>query len=133
MEFLDGLVPLEDCLASIDETPCSILSIGKGVGEVYELARLRRLKTLLPELRTKFDYILLNTPPVLPSATMGILADLADMHVLVIRAGTTPKQAVQQAFSMLGLTTEVQVILNAVEAQSMPSYLYEYSTAYSGK
>jgi len=133
MEFLDGLMSIEECLASIDESSCSILSTGKGVGEANELTRLRRLKTVLPELRTKFDYILLNTPPVLPSATMGILADMADMHVLVIRAGVTPKHAVQQAFAMLGLTAEAQVILNAVETQSMPSYFYGYSTAYSGE
>ena len=133
IEFLDGKVPLEDCLAVIDEAPCSILSTGRAAGEGNELTRLRRLKTVLPELRSKFDYILLNTPPVLPSATMGILADMADMHVLVIRAGVTPKQAVQQAFAMLGLTTEAQVILNAVETQSMPPYLYGYSSVYSGE
>ncbi|MDH5642268.1 MAG: hypothetical protein OEY28_13350, partial [Nitrospira sp.] len=131
IEFMDGLLPLEECLAVIDESPCSILTTGKTGGEGNELARLRRLKMMLPELRTKFDYILLNTPPVLPSATMGILADMADMHVLVIRAGITPKQAVQQAFVMMGLTTEAQVILNAVESQSMPSYLYGYPMAYS--
>jgi len=131
LEFLDGLVTLEDCLASIDDAPCSILSTGKRTGEVNELTRLRRLKTVLPEMRAKFDYILLNTPPVLPSATMGILADMADLHVLVIRAGTTPKHAVQQAFAMLGLTNEAQVILNAVESQSMPSYFHGYPMAYS--
>ncbi|MDH5669480.1 MAG: AAA family ATPase [Nitrospira sp.] len=133
LEYLDGLLSLEECLASIDETPCSILSTGKGLGEVNELTRLRRLKTVLPEMRTKFDYILLNTPPVLPSATMGILADMADLHVLVIRAGVTPKPAVQQAFAMLGLTAEANVILNAVEAQSMPAYFHGYSTAYGGE
>ncbi len=31
---------------------------------------------------------------------------------------------------MLGLMTEAQVILNAVEAQSMPSYIYGYPMAY---
>ena len=70
---------------------------------------------------------------MLPSATMGILASLADVLILVIRAGSTPKHIVQQAFTMLGFTAEAQVILNAVEAKSMPAYMYGYPTAYGAE
>jgi polysaccharide biosynthesis transport protein len=130
MELLDGKAQLEDCLSTIDEVPCSILLVGKTSGDLNELTRIQQLKILLPKLRNNFDFILINTPPVLPSATMGILASLADVLVLVIRAGATPKHVVQQAFSMLGLTTEAHVILNAVEAKSMPSYIYGYPMSY---
>jgi hypothetical protein len=52
---------------------------------------------------------------------------LADLHIMVIRAGTTPKHVVHQAFTMLRLSGEAYVILNAVEEQSMPPYMYGYS------
>ena len=130
IELLDGRARLEDCLSSIDEVPCSILLVGRSVGELNELTRIQELKALLTQLRSRFDYIIINTPPVLPSATMGILASLADVIILVIRAGSTPKHLVQQAFTMLGLTTEAHVILNAVETQSMPAYIYGYPMAY---
>jgi len=45
----------------------------------------------LSSQRQHFDYIIINTPSVLPSATMGILAILADTIAEVIRAGLTPK------------------------------------------
>jgi hypothetical protein len=53
--------------------------------------------------------------------------------VIVIRAGSTPKHIVQQAFTMLRLTTEAHVILNAVEAQSMPAYIYGYPMTYGNE
>jgi Mrp family chromosome partitioning ATPase len=79
-----------------------------------------------------FDYVIINAPPVLPRASVGILASLADLHIMVIRAGTTPKHVVQQAFTMLRLNGEAYVILNAVEEQSMPAFLNGYSKFLSG-
>jgi Mrp family chromosome partitioning ATPase len=94
------------------------------------MARIQQLKAILPKLRVRFDYMIINAPPVLPSATMGILASLADVLIMVIRAGVTPKHAVREAFAMLGLMTETHVILNGVEAQSMPHHMYGYPMPY---
>ena len=126
IELLNGEASLEDCLSAIDEVPCSILSIGRTGEDFNELTRIQQLKAILPRIRMNFDYVIINTPPVLPSASVGILASLADLHIMVIRAGTTPKHVVQQAFTMLRLSGEAHVILNAVEGQSMPSYMYGY-------
>jgi capsular exopolysaccharide synthesis family protein len=134
IEFLDGHASLEDCVSAIDECPCSVMAAGGAAGaggEWNELGRIQQLKVMLPELRAKFQYLIINTPPVLSSATMGILASLADELVLVIRAGYSPKHLVQKAFMMLGLTAQRQVILNGLDAQSMPNHLYGYTVPYS--
>lgn len=130
IQLLDGQAVLEDCLSAIDEAPCSIISVGGWSEEHKELTRIQQLSMLLPKLRTNFDYVILNCAPILPSATVGILASLADLLILVIRSGTTPKNAVQQALTMLGQTTEASVILNGVELQTMPYYMSEYTGAY---
>jgi polysaccharide biosynthesis transport protein len=133
IEFLDGRAKFEECLCTIDDVNCSVLLVGKPERELNELTRIQQLKSFLPEIRKHFEYIIINTPPVLPSATMGILASLADVLVFVIRAGTTPKHVVQQAFSMVGLASEANVILNAVEVQTMPAYIYGYPMAYGAE
>jgi polysaccharide biosynthesis transport protein len=130
IEFLDGQASLEDCVSVIDECPCFILETGRTGGECNELGMIQQLKGILPELRAQFQYLIINTPPVLSSATMGILATLADELVLVIRAGYSPKQLVQKAFTMLGLTLQRKVILNGLDAQSMPNHLYGYAMPY---
>ena len=126
IELLDGKASLENCLSAIDEVPCSILPIGRMGENVNELTRIQQLKAILPEIRITFDYVIINAPPVLPSASVGILASCADLHIMVIRAGNTPKHVVQQAFRMLRLSGEAHVILNAVEGLSMPTYMYGY-------
>ena len=131
LNLLDGEASLEDCLASIDEVPCRIMTVGRSRGEWNELARIERMKTLLPGLRSQFQYLIINTPPVLASATMGILASLADEVVMVIKAGSSPQHVVQKAFAMLGLTGERQVVLNGVDELSLPHYLYGYSMVYT--
>jgi len=133
IEFLDGRASLDDCVSVIDECPCSVMAAGGagGTGDEWnELVRIQQLKAMLPELRAKFQYLIINTPPVLSSATMGILASLADELVLVIRAGHSPKHLVQKAFTMLGLTAQRQVILNGLDAQSMPHQFYGYTMSY---
>ena len=130
LNFLDGEVLLDDCLAGIDEVPCTIMTVGRSRGEWNELARIEQLKAILPSLRSQFQYLLINTPPVLASATMGILASLADEVVMVVKAGSTPQHVVQKAFTMLGLTGEKQVLLNGVDELSLPHYLYGYSMLY---
>lgn len=132
IELLDGDASLESCLSAIDEVSCSILSVGQIGADFNEMVRIQQLRAILPEIRIDFDYIIINAPPVLPSASVGMLANLADLLVMVIRAGSTPKHAVQQAFTMLGLSGDAHVILNAVEAQSMPSYMYGYPMLYRG-
>ena len=133
IEFLDGGASLDDCVSAIDEYPCFVMAAGGAVGtggEWNELGRIQQLKAMLPELREKFQYLIINTPPVLASATMGILASLADELVLVIRAGHSPKHLVQKAFMMLGLTAQRRVILNGLDVQSMPHHLYGYTVPY---
>jgi len=132
IDLLDDEASLENCLSSIDEVPCLILSIGRMGEELNELTRIQQLKTILPKIQMNFDYVIINAPPVLPSASAEILASLANLHIMVVRAGTTPKHVVQQAFMMLRLSGEAYVILNAVEEQSMPPYMYGYSILNSG-
>ncbi len=132
-ELLDGQTSLENCLSVIDESACSILAAGGLTGEYNELWRIQQLKSILPTLREQFQYIFLNTPPVLSSASVGILASLADEIVWVVRAGSTPRNLVRKAFTMLSSATRQQVILNRVDAQSMSHHIYGYAMPYASE
>ena len=57
-----------------------------------ELTRIQQLKAILPrKIQMNFDYVIINAPPVLPSASAEILASMADLHIMVIRAGNDTK------------------------------------------
>lgn len=133
LDFLDGEASLEECLSPIDEVGCSIMTVGRSGREFNDLARVEQLKKVMSQLRTQFQYIVVNTPPVLASAMMGSLTSLADEIVMVIRAGSSPQHVVQKAFAMLSLNGEKLVVLNGVDEQSLPHYLYGYSMPYGGE
>lgn len=56
---------------------------------------------MLQRLRSEFEYVLIDSPPVLSVADSRILATIADAVVLVSRAFATPSSAVRQAKTLL--------------------------------
>ena len=74
----------------------------------------------------KFEYVILDTPPILPLADMNVLANLVDTLVLVVRSGETPRNVVQRALKMIEKgTAEVPIILNGVPNEDVPYYIQQ--------
>jgi protein-tyrosine kinase len=93
-----------------------------------ELLSNGRLKTLLARMSPVFDWIILDSPPLLPVADSSFLADLVDGVLLVVRAGQTPMATAQRSCQELQGRNVVGVVLNAVDpAHAYGSY---YSSAY---
>jgi protein-tyrosine kinase len=93
-----------------------------------ELLSNGRLKTLLARLAPVFDWVILDSPPLLPVADSSFLADLVDGVLLVVRAGITPTATAQRSCQELQGRNVVGVVLNAVDpAQAYGSY---YSSSY---
>ena len=116
-------VPIEECSACLGDVPCWIMPIGNLETNVYELLRTERFGQVLARCREKFEYILINTPPILPLATMNMLEQHADVMLLVVRASSTTHQVVKRALGSLRANKPIHVILNAVEGQSLPNYM----------
>lgn len=119
-------IPLENCIYSFEEAPCSIMPVGSSAVTSTELLRTDRLGGIIAQLRERFEYILINTPPIFPLAAMNVLARHADLLVLVVRANSTPKPVVQRALGFLQAIAPAHVILNAVKSHSLPSYMGDY-------
>jgi protein-tyrosine kinase len=93
-----------------------------------ELLSNGKLKTLLMRMAPVFDWVILDSPPLLPVADSSFLADLVDGVLLVVRAGSTPMATAQRSCQELQGRNVVGVVLNAVDpAQAYGSY---YSSAY---
>jgi len=75
-----------------------------------------RMRRIIEEAATKFDWVVLDTPPVglLPDA--HLLAEMVDMVVLVVNAGATPLRAVRRAVDALSRKRIVGVVLNRMGA-----------------
>ncbi len=124
VDVLHKEIPLEQCLSRLGEIPFWVLPIGSLEKRSTSLAKAPELARLLTDLRARFEYILIDAPPILPLADITVLAGLADVLVMVVRAGSTPQDVVRRALDTLRRATHPPVILNGVEPRSMPSYMY---------
>ncbi|MGE3957934.1 MAG: CpsD/CapB family tyrosine-protein kinase [Vicinamibacterales bacterium] len=81
-----------------------------------------RMKQLLALAGERFDWVIVDTPPVAFLPDAHLLSAMVDTVVFVIAAGHTPAPAVQRAVEELGRDRIIGVVLNRVEAVSLSHY-----------
>ena len=133
--LLAGRHTLEESIQAYEPVPqVSILTSGPINQDSPELIAPERLDSLLTDLGTKFEHIIIDSPPVLAVADAGVLASLVDGVVLVISADQTPRRAVSSARRVLELAGArvLGVVLNKVNSSQGEYYGY-YAEDYQGK
>jgi polysaccharide biosynthesis transport protein len=92
-----------------------------------DLLSSHRLTDAITELRKKYKFIVIDSPPIMAATDAVILSVQTDGVLLVVRSGETPKEAFARTRDLL---TSVKchilgVVLNAVDS-SAPDYYYSY-------
>ena len=116
---------LSDCLrgeadefSSIQANPRDnlfFMPAGRSVSNPAELLSNSRLKGLLDRIAPVFDWIIVDSPPVLPVSDANILAGLCDGVLFVVRAGSTAFDQAQTASQEFRGKNLLGFILNRVE------------------
>ena len=131
-DVLHGGAILENCIHQCDGVPLWILPTGSSAVRPSGLSGIQYVKNILPTLRSRYDHVILDAPPVLPLADVNALSGLADMTVFVVRAGRTSQDIVKKAMGTLGeLTDAAGIVLTQVEMEYAP-YL-SYTAAYTNE
>jgi capsular exopolysaccharide synthesis family protein len=92
-----------------------------------DLLSSHKLADAIAELRTKFKFIVIDSPPVMAATDAVILSVQADGVLLVVRSGETPKEAFTRTRELLSSVKcrILGVVLNAVDSAA-PDYYYSY-------
>ena len=102
---------------------------GNQVTNPSELLSNGRLRALLDRVTPVFDWVILDSAPLLPVSDSSVLADLIDGVLIVVRAGQTPSPIAQRACQELRGRNILGVVLNAVGPQHAYGEAY-YSSGY---
>lgn len=97
-----------------------------------ELICSEAMRHLLRELRQQFQFIVVDSSPILPYADARAIAPLADGVILVGRSGVTTREAMKRSLELLEQVQSapvLDVVLNGVDFSSS-DYPYDYSHAY---
>lgn len=111
-DVLMGGASLEDALVHIEDHHLSILPAGLPPTHPAELLGSAAMRRALDTLRTRFDRIVIDMPPVEPLADVHILAPLTDSLLMIVRAGLTEKPAIDRALHGLDRSKVLGLVLN---------------------
>ncbi len=100
--YLRGEAELGEVIQELESTALHIITAGtRTSNDAVQLLSNSRMVKLMDALRTKYDHVIIDTPPVIELADAGILGGLSDEVMLIARISRTPKPLIDQALRAL--------------------------------
>jgi len=127
-DVLLGQATLQDTIRPTAVQNLYLLSAGKRRENATNILMDRDLGGLLQKLRSRFDYIVIDTPPVNPVIDGYVVSPLCDVTLFVMRHGNTPKTALEP-FRLNGKVTTLKnlnIVFNGVRPRGMIKSVYPY-------
>jgi protein-tyrosine kinase len=120
--LVDATMTVDDVVQRPASIAFSVLPAGSASSMPYELLKSPRLAALIAELRRRYDYVLVDTPSALPFPDVGILRDLVDGFIVVVRANRTPREQLQDTMTVLGRPRTLGLVFNDDERTGVPAF-----------
>lgn len=130
---LSGKAAVEDAILEWPELPSlHIMTSGPVPPLPSELLGSKQMEELIADLRGSYDFILIDSPPVLAVTDASILGRLTDAAILVIRYGAAQRHVVQRSVDLLDRSGAhlLGVAVNAVDFKA-PEYSEYYGRKYN--
>ncbi len=126
-EVLVGTMALDDALVVIKDSPTLVLlPAGKSNEEHAHLIISTAMKSVMTSLRRRFDFIIVDSAPVIPYADGRALSTVTDGVVFVTRSGSTPADAMVRSMELLSEVKSAPVIKIVLNAHTVSSQDYSY-------
>jgi capsular exopolysaccharide synthesis family protein len=126
-DFLAGQAPLERVIMPTAIPKLHLLSRGSPAPNPTELVGSQKMHESLGALKERFDFLLIDSPPITPVSDAVLLSTMVDGVILVVRGQRTRKHLVKAAVAQLKSSQAkiLGVVLNGVDIRSA-----EYSNLY---
>lgn len=126
--YLVGNLSLEQAIQDTRVPGLQVMTSGPIPPNPSELLGSQRLRQLLELAKERYDLILADAPPAVAVSDAAVLASVVDGVILVIRAGETKIEMVQEAKALLerAKARVVGTVLNAVKRRGGSYYYYYY-------
>ncbi|HEY3453293.1 MAG TPA: polysaccharide biosynthesis tyrosine autokinase [Bryobacteraceae bacterium] len=129
--YLQGTASFSDVIRRVGDSNLYLITAGDPVTNPLELLNLKECASLLAELRSHFDWVILDSPPLLFAADGNLLATMCDGTILVVRIGTTTFDSVSRALQSLCENNVLGIVVNGArrgELYSKYNYYHDYYT-----
>jgi capsular exopolysaccharide synthesis family protein len=130
---LSGSTSVEECLYAVPSLPSlHVLAAGPVPPMPAELLGSQKMTDLLAECRKKYDFVILDTPPVLTVTDASVLSSASDGVLLILRYGKSKHNTINRCIETL-LRSGGQIlgaVVNAVDQKSVDYSAY-YGDSYN--
>jgi protein-tyrosine kinase len=130
-DYLMGQAPLHKIIKKIAGTNLYIMPAGQAVINPLELLNLREVKHLMERLPSVFQWVIMDSPPLLFAADANLLGTMSDGTLLVVRIGHTTIDSVTRAMQSLCNNNVLGIVANGArrgELYSKYTYYHSYYT-----
>jgi polysaccharide biosynthesis transport protein len=123
---LIGQAELEDTLQPFAGTSVTVLGSGPIPPNPSELLGSPVMRETLRRLEARFDYVIIDAPPLLPVTDAAVLSSMVDGTVLVVGAGTTKREELAKSLATLEHVKGrvLGLVLNKLPRKGPDSYSY---------
>jgi capsular exopolysaccharide synthesis family protein len=118
--ILNEDLSLAGIIRRLDALNLSVLLPGVCRSGAYELLNSARLAARLKEARSRFDYVLIDTPPLLPLPDCRLIGQWVDGFIILVTAHRTPRKALADALAMLDSNKVLGTVFNGDDRPLAP-------------
>jgi receptor protein-tyrosine kinase/non-specific protein-tyrosine kinase len=105
-------VSLEQVVRRYGATNLYLLPSGKARGSPYEILNSARLASLFTQAREQFDYVVVDTPPIVGFPDFRLVEKVIDASLLVVAAHRTPRRLLAEAQPLLDPAKALGIVFN---------------------
>jgi capsular exopolysaccharide synthesis family protein len=123
--YLQSERSLSACIYHLPEAGIWFMPAGDSLNGSAELIQSSQLPKLMTALNPLFDWVVIDSPPILPMVDTSVWARQADGILLVARHGTTKKRKLQKGLEAIDTGKLIGALLNASKSTNDNDY-YSY-------
>jgi len=128
-EYLRGERKLTESMYRLEEAGIWLLPAGHESGDSPKLLESAKLTSMAAQLSRWFDWIIIDSPPILPLADTSVWEKMADGLLLVARRGVTSKRMLKRGTEAVDQTKLLGVLLNSSNSSPEKDYYYYRHTS----
>jgi capsular exopolysaccharide synthesis family protein len=125
----DRAMGLPQVVKPLDGLPLDVIPAGTVHGQVGDILRSPRLEELLREARSRYAFVVLDTPPLLPVFDSALLAKSVDGVLMVVAANQTPRKLLGESLNMIDAAKVLGIVFNR-DARPLFGYYDSYYREY---
>jgi capsular exopolysaccharide synthesis family protein len=110
--IIDPAIALADVVRRFARFNLSLVPAGRADSGVYELLSSPRLDAIVAEARRHYDFVLIDTPPLVPVPDSRLIGRAVDGFLVIVAAHKTPRRLVAEGLNLLDPATVIGLVFN---------------------